>query len=93
METEQKLNFKVVFNCSCCDGNNKNVTFYLLIEIFYQYINWWNDLNLDIRCLESIGSFKKVLFSFYNVASYNATYDFAVDRFNAVFHTRLPSET
>lgn len=49
----------------------------------------WNDISFDIRCLESIGSFKKALFSFYNVPSYNTTYDFAIDRFNAIFHTRL----
>ena len=49
----------------------------------------WNDISLDKRCLESIGSCKKALFSFYNVPSYNTTYDFAIDRFNAIFHTRL----
>ena len=38
-------------------------------------------------------SFKKTLFSLYNVPSYNATYQFAIDRFNAIFHTRLRSET
>ena len=43
--------------------------------------------------LESIGSFIKALFPFYNVPSYNATYDFAIDRFNAIFHTRSRLET
>ena len=46
----------------------------------------WNDISIDIRCLKSIGSFKQALSSFYNVPSYNATYDFAIDRFNAIFH-------
>ena len=32
-------------------------------------------------------------FSFYNVPSYNATYDFAIDRFNAIFHTRSRLDT
>ena len=36
--TEQKRNFKVVFNRSCCHGNYKNVKFYLSIKIFHQYI-------------------------------------------------------
>ena len=30
----------------------------------------WNDISFDIRCLESIGSFKKALFSYYNVQHY-----------------------
>ena len=40
-----------------------------------------------------IGSFIKALFSFYNVPSYNATYDFVIDIFNAIFHTRSRSDT
>ena len=28
------LNFKVVFNHSCCHGNYKNIKFYLSIKIF-----------------------------------------------------------
>ena len=36
--TEQKWNFKVVFNTSCCHGNYENVKFYLSIKIFHQYI-------------------------------------------------------
>ena len=40
-----------------------------------------------------IGSFKKALFSPYNVPSYNATFDFAIDRLNAIFHTRLRLDT
>ena len=36
---------------------------------------------------------KKALFSYYNVPSYNTTYDFAIDRFNAIFHTRLRLDT
>lgn len=53
----------------------------------------WNDISFDIRCLESIDSFKKALLSFFNVSSYNATFDFAIDRFNAIFHTRLRLDT
>ena len=53
----------------------------------------WNDIGNDIHCLDSIGSFKKALFSSYNVSSYNATFDFAIDRFNAIFHTRLRLDT
>ena len=53
----------------------------------------WTDISFDIRCLESIGSFIKALFPFYNVPSYNATYDFAIDRFNAIFHTRSRLDT
>ena len=49
----------------------------------------WNDISFDIRCLQSIGPFKKALFSFFNVPSYNVIYDFAIDRFNAIIHTRL----
>ena len=53
----------------------------------------WNDIGNDIRCLDSIGSSKKALFSSYNVSSYNATFDFAIDRFYAIFHTRLRLES
>ena len=49
----------------------------------------WNDISLDICCLQSIDPFKKALFSFFNVPSYNVIYDFAIDRFNAIIHTRL----
>ena len=52
-----------------------------------------NDISFDIRCLKSIGSFKKALLSFFNVPSYNATFDFAIDRFNAIFHTCLLLDT
>ena len=38
MKTEQKWNFKVVFNRSCCHGNYENVKFYLSIKIFHQCI-------------------------------------------------------
>ena len=38
MLTEQKWNFKVVFNRSCCHGNYENVKFYLSVKIFRQYI-------------------------------------------------------
>ena len=44
---------------------------------------------MDIHCLQSIGPFKKALFSFFNVPIYNVIYDFAIDRFNAIIHTRL----
>lgn len=53
----------------------------------------WNDIGYDIRCLDSIGSFKKALLSSYNVSNYNATFDFAIDRLNAIFHTRLRLDT
>ena len=49
----------------------------------------WNDISFDISCLQSIGPFKKALFSFFNVPSYNVIYDFTIDRFNAIIHTRL----
>ena len=53
----------------------------------------WNDISFDIRCLESYGSFKKALLSFFDVPSHNATFDFAIDRFNAIFHTCLRLNT
>ena len=31
MQTEQKCNFKVVFNRSCCHGNYENVKFFINI--------------------------------------------------------------
>ena len=36
---------------------------------------------------------KRSYFPFTMCLVIDATYDFAVDRFNAVFHTRLPLET
>ena len=45
----------------------------------------WNDISFDIGCLESYGSF--------DVPSHNATFDFAIDRFNAIFHTHLHLNT
>ena len=53
----------------------------------------WNDISFDIRCLQSIGPFKKALFSFFNVPSYNVIYNFAIDRFNVMIHTRLGLDT
>ena len=38
MKTEQKWNFKVVFNRSCCYRNYENATFDLSIKIFHRYI-------------------------------------------------------
>ena len=67
-------------------------------ELFKRYFfpsttTLWNDISFGICCLESIGSFIKALFSFYNMPSYNATYDFVIDIFNAIFHTRSRSDT
>ena len=49
----------------------------------------WNDISLDIRCLKSIGSFKRALFSFFNVPCLNSLYNFAIDRRIATTHTQL----
>ena len=38
MKTEQKCNFKVVFNRSCYHGNYENITVGLSIKIVHQYI-------------------------------------------------------
>ena len=62
-------------------------------SLFPSTTTLWNDISFDIRCLESIGSFKKALLSIYNIPSYNATYDFAIHRFNAISHTRLRLDT
>ena len=45
-----------------------------------------NGISLDIRCLESIGFLNEL---FFNVPSYNILYNFAIDRVNAISHTRL----
>ena len=66
----------------------------IVIKIFFpSTTSLWNDIGYDIRCLDSIGSFKKALFCSYNVPSYNATFDFAIDRLNAIFYTRLRLDT
>ena len=49
----------------------------------------WNDISLDVRYLNSIGSFKRALLSLFNVPSLNSLYNFAIDRKNAIIHTRL----
>jgi len=62
-------------------------------SFFLSTTSLWNNIGYDIRCIDSIGSLKKALFSSYNVLSCNGTFDFAIDRLNAILHTRLRLDT
>ena len=50
----KKWNCKVVFNRSCCHENYKNVTFYLSIKIFHQYIFQLPSLSLWVQPFSSL---------------------------------------
>ena len=49
----------------------------------------WNNIDLEIRESDTIGSFKRVLVNYYNVPEYFLPFDYALDRYSSVIHTRL----
>lgn len=58
-------------------------------SFFPSAIALWNQLSTEIRNIESIGSFKKELKIYFNIVPYNILFDFSVDRYSSVLHTRL----
>ena len=53
------------------------------------YTKLWNDFALEIRESDSIGSFKRALANHYNVPKYCLPFDYALDRYSSVIHSRL----
>ena len=49
----------------------------------------WNDIDLEIRESDSIGSFKRALVNYFNIPKYFSPFDYALDRYSSVIHTRL----
>ena len=49
----------------------------------------WNDIDLEILESDSIGTFKRALINHYNVPKYVLPFDYALDRYSSIFHTRL----
>ena len=49
----------------------------------------WNELSTKLRNIESIGSFRKELKIYFFIVPYNILFDFSIDRYSPVVHTRL----
>ena len=49
----------------------------------------WNSIDRETRETDSIRAFKKALCHFFNTSSYNNCFDYAIDRYSSILHTRL----
>lgn len=49
----------------------------------------WNCINYVDRNTLSISLFKKSLFHFFDITSYNKYFDYSIDRYSSILHTRL----
>ena len=53
----------------------------------------WNNFDIDVRNIESIDLFKKALFSFLHIPKCKILFNFSVDRYSSIIHTRLRLDT
>ena len=49
----------------------------------------WNSIDYIYRNTISISLFKKFLSRFFDIPNYNKYYDFSIDRYSSILHTRL----
>ena len=49
----------------------------------------WNDIDFSVRNLESVISFKYALFRIFDVPHYKRLFNFSLDRYSSIIHTRL----
>ena len=49
----------------------------------------WNDIDFSVRNLESVISFKNALFRIFDVPHYKRLFNFSLDRYSSIIHTRL----
>ena len=49
----------------------------------------WNNLQVRERNISTVQAFKRSLFQYFDIENYNKLYDFAIDRFSSIIHTRL----
>ena len=49
----------------------------------------WNNIDIIDRNSKSIGYFKSSLTSFFDIQTYTGYYDFSIDRYSSILHTRL----
>ena len=49
----------------------------------------WNDIDFSVRNLESLISFKNALFRIFDVPHYKRLFNFSLDRYSSIIHTRL----
>ena len=53
----------------------------------------WNSLDIDVRNIESIYLFKKALFSIFHIPKCKILFNFSLDRYSSIIHTRLRLDT
>ena len=91
------LFYKIVNNCSPHYSLRSSINFSVFAtrterfrnSFFPSAIALWNQLSTEIRNIESIRSFKKELKIYFNIVPYNILFDFSIDRYSSVLHTRL----
>ena len=49
----------------------------------------WNEIGLNIRRVDSLNVFKNSMVNYLNLPHYNTLFDFSLDRYSSIFHTRL----
>jgi hypothetical protein len=49
----------------------------------------WNNLDFRIRNSSSIKVFKQSIRSFFDIQNYDILFDYSIDRYSAIIHTRL----
>ena len=49
----------------------------------------WNEIGLDIRRVDSLNVFKNSMVNYLNLPHYNPLFDFSLDRYSSIVHTRL----
>ena len=49
----------------------------------------WNSLDDEFRDIQSLSKFKSCLQDFFDISTYEKRYDYALDRYSSILHTRL----
>ena len=49
----------------------------------------WNDIDTSVHALDSVILFKKALFRIFDVPQQNMLFNFSLDRYSSIIHTRL----
>ena len=49
----------------------------------------WNNIDITVRSFESVTSFQNALFTIFDVPCYETLFNFSLDRYSSIIHTRL----
>ena len=49
----------------------------------------WNEIGLDIRRVDSLNVFKNSMVNYLNLPHYNPLFDFSLECYSTILHTRL----